>query len=391
MRQDTKPCCAGLQVVKTVAIRVLYLHHVGQISGAENSLLLLLRNLDRSRVVPFFAGPGSGPFPDALAAEHVPVQPVPFGRLRNLAGLAHSVRCLGKVIKDRRIDLLHSNGPQTNVCAGIAGRLAHVPAVWHARNLLEKGMWDVDRTAAGLASRIICNSEAIRDRFRGSKAWKKTVTILNAVDTREFSPQVNREDFRREMELPPGVPAVGIVGRIGTGKGHEYFLDAAIKLLRAGTTAQFLIVGAPIFAEDAWRVDVLRRRVQEEHYEKCIRFTGLRRDIPQVMRGLDVLVLASDAEPCGRVLFEAMASGTAIVATKSGGTPEIIRDEQEGLLVPPRDPTALARAIGRLVTDPQLQESLGRNGVLRAHREFTVERYIALTLDVYAQVTLSVW
>jgi len=109
------------------------------------------------------------------------------------------------------------------------------------------------------------------------------------------------------------------------------------------------------------------------------------------MRGLDVLVLASDAEPCGRVLFEAMASGTAIVATNSGGTPEIVRHGQEGLLVPPRDSEALACAIGRLVTDPQLQANLGRNGVLRAQREFTVERYVARTLDVYAQVTRSVW
>ena len=374
-----------------MAIRVLYLHHVKQISGAENSLLLLFRNLDRSQIVPMFAGPAVGPFPDALIKENIPVFPIPFGRLRNLSALARSVRSLGKLIRDRDIDLIHSNGPQTNVCAGIAGRLTNRPVVWHTRNLLERGMWDVDRTAAGLASRIICNSEAIRNRFRGSKAWKKTVTILNAVDTREFSLQVNREDFRHEMELPPGVPAIGIVGRIGTGKGHEYFLDAAIKLLHTGTTAQFLIVGAPLFAEDAWRVDVLRRRVQEAHYEECIRFTGLRRDMPQVMRGLDVLVLASDAEPCGRVLFEAMASGTAIVATNSGGTPEIVRHGQEGLLVPPRDSEALACAIGRLVTDPQLQASLGRNGVLRAQREFTVERYVAHTLDVYAHVTRSVW
>jgi glycosyltransferase involved in cell wall biosynthesis len=368
-----------------MTIKVLYLHHVEQISGAENSLLLLLRNLDRSQVVPFFAGPGSGPFPTALAAENIPVLPVPFGRLRNLAGVARSVRRIRKLIEDWRIDLLHSNGPQTNVCAGIAGRLANVPSVWHARNLLEKGMWDVDRKSAWLASRIICNSDAIRARFRGSRAWQKTVTILNAVDTREFGLHADREAFRREMGLSPGAPAVGIVGRIGTGKGHEYFIDAAITLLRAGSPAKFFIVGDPLFSEDVWRPGALGQRVKDAGFEGRIQFIGLRRDMPQVMRGLDVLVLASDAEPCGRVLFEAMASGTAVVATNTGGTPEIVRDGTEGILIPPRNSEALADAIGVLLDAPRLREKLGRNGVARVLQEFAVDRYVARTLEVYEQ------
>lgn len=367
-------------------IKVLYLHHVEQVSGAENSLLLLFRNLDRRRIVPFFAGPGSGPFPTALAAENIPVLPVPFGRLRNLAGLARSVWRIRKAIEDWRIDLLHSNGPQTNVCAGMAGRLAGIPVVWHARNLLEKGMWDVDRKTAFLASRIICNSDAIRDRFRGSCAWKKTVTILNAVDTREFNPGVDREIFRREMGLLPGAQAVGIVGRIGTGKGHEYFIEAAIMLLRAGSPARFFIVGDPLFSEDAWRTNALKQQIKAAGVEERIQFVGLRRDMPQVMRGLDVLVLASDAEPCGRVLFEAMASGTVVVATNSGGTPEVVRDGQEGILVPPRDSGALAHAIGRIIQDPDLRRRLGGAGVDRVQTAFTVDRYYGKIMNVYTEV-----
>jgi 2-deoxystreptamine N-acetyl-D-glucosaminyltransferase/2-deoxystreptamine glucosyltransferase len=105
--------------------------------------------------------------------------------------------------------------------------------------------------------------------------------------------------------------------------------------------------------------------------------------MPHVMRGLDVLVLASDAEPCGRVLFEAMASGTAIVATDSGGTPEIVRDGLEGVLVPPRNAEALAAAIRGLAEDPALRGRLGRAGVARAQAEFTVEQHVARTLRVY--------
>lgn len=135
---------------------------------------------------------------------------------------------------------------------------------------------------------------------------------------------------------------------------------------------------------------MLNQRVKDSGFEGRIQFTGLRRDMPQVMRGLDILVLASNVEGCGRVLFEAMASGTAIVATNSGGTPEIVRHGQEGLLVPPRDSEALACAIGRLIDASQLRESLGRNGIMRVREEFTVERYITRTLDVYTQAALCV-
>jgi glycosyltransferase involved in cell wall biosynthesis len=176
---------------------------------------------------------------------------------------------------------------------------------------------------------------------------------------------------------------VGIVGRIGMGKGHDDFVEAAVRLVRAGCAAHFFIVGDTLFPEDAWRGDLLRRLVKEAGLEERIRFTGFRRDVPAVLRGLDVLVLASEAEPCGRVLFEAMASGTAIVATNSGGTPEIVRDGLEGILVPPHDPDALARAIGRLIEDSDLRARLGQGGVARVHAEFTVERYIARTLAVY--------
>ena len=335
---------------------------------------------------PLFGGPADGPFARALADVGVPVVPVTFGRLREMATVVSAVRRVRQLVREHRIDVVHANGPQTNVVAGIAGRLTGVPAVWHARNLIYGRMLDVDRLLAALPARIICNSEAIRRRFFGSRGWKKSVTILNGVDTTEFHPGVLRDGFRRELGIPPDEPVVGIVGRIGLGKGHDDFIDAAIRLLADGARAHFLVVGDPLFAEDAWRPEMLQRRVKDAGHDARIRFTGFRRDVPQVMRGLDVLVLASHAEPCGRVLFEAMASATAIVATDSGGTPEIVRHGHEGLLVPPRDSAALAGAIDRLIREPGTRAMLGRAGVDRVRAEFTVERHVARTVQVYEDV-----
>src|SRR2546421_723159 len=303
----TSACSPGRRR-HAVPARVLYLHHVGALSGAEGSLRLLLRHLARDRVTPLFAGPARGAFPAALAADGVPTLPLAFAPLRRVDGVLGAVARLVRLVRTHRVDLLHANGPQTNVPAGLTGRLTGVPVIWHARNL---------------------------------------------------------------------------VGRIGLGKGHEHFVEAAVRLLRGGANAHFAIVGDPLFDEDAWRADALRRAVKDAGLEDRIRFVGYRRDIPEVMRGLDVLVLASDAEPCGRVLFEAMASGTAVVATSSGGTPEIVRDGLEGVLVPPRDPAALARAVGALVADAPRRARLGAAGVARGAAEFTIERYVAQTLAVY--------
>ena len=366
-----------------MAARVLYLHHVGELSGAENSLRLLLRHIDRARVEPLFAGPVRGLFPEVLAADGIPTLPLTFGRLRQVRVVLAAVARLVRLVRTRRIDLLHANGPQTNVPAALAGRLTGVPVIWHARNLIVGDMRDVDRVLAPLATRIVCNSEAIRRRFAGSRGWDRTVTIVNAVDTREFHPGVPRAPFRAELGIPDGAPLIGIVGRIGSGKGVEHFVEAAIRLLTGGLDAHFVIVGDPLFDEDAWRAEAVRRTVKDAGREDRIQFVGYRRDVPVVMRGLDVLVLASDAEGCGRVLFEAMASGTAIVATDNGGTPEVVRDDREALLVPTGDPVALAHAIAALATDGARRARLGAAGVARVAAEFTIERYVTQMLGVY--------
>src|SRR2546422_3438066 len=146
----------------TVAARVLYLHHVGELSGAEGSLRLLLRALDRARVRPLFAGPAQGAFPAALAADGVPTLPLAFAPLRRVDAVLRTVLRLVRIVSAQRVDLLHAHGPQTNVPAGLAGRLTRVPGVWHARNPIHGDMWDGDRALAPPGPRSLCNAARIR-------------------------------------------------------------------------------------------------------------------------------------------------------------------------------------------------------------------------------------
>ncbi len=366
-------------------LKVLYLHHMEQIGGAENSLRLLLKHLDPNRVRPWFGGPTTGPFPERLVRDGIPVCSVPFGSLRNVPQLVRSAQRVRDLIRQHDIHLLHSNGPRSNICAGLAGRMTSIPVVWHARNLLYGNMWDVDRFCGALATRVICNSDAVRKRFLGSPVWAKAVTIHNAIDTEEFNPSVSGETFRRELGISSSEILIGMVGRIDPDKGHEHFVQAAFQLLRRNTRARFVIVGGSAAPEETLQAERLRRRIKDAGFDKGILCTGFRSDIPSVMGGLDILVLTYRFEACGRVLLEAMASGTAIVAVNSGGTPEVVGDGREGLLVTPKDDRALANALCRLSENPSLRKSLGQAGIVRAHEEFTIDRYVNRTIQTYTE------
>ena len=370
-------------------MKILYLHHESEISGAERSLRLLFRHLDRSRVAPWFGGAPDGSFAQALRSDGMVIQPIAFGRLRNLPLLMRTVRRIVKLVRTHRIDLLHAHGPQTNVAARVAGVLCRIPVLWHVRAPLYEGMWDVDRFFSGLATRIVCNSDAVRERFRGSRAWDKSLTVLNAVDLREFNPEVPREPFRREQRLAQDDVAIGIVGRIGYKKGYEEFVGAAIRLLRAGSRATFFVVGDAIFPSDAWRVEALHRQVKDAGMDDRIRFLGYRKDVASVLRGLDVLVHASEQDACSRVLCEALASGTAIVATKSGGTPELVRDGREGILVPPGDVPTLTGGIERLIGDPTLCVQFRSAGAARAREHFGIGRHENRMMAIYEAAVRS--
>jgi len=115
-------------------------------------------------------------------------------------------------------------------------------------------------------------------------------------------------------------------------------------------------------------------------------FTGFRRDIPQVRAAMDVFVLAAEAEPCGRVLFEAMAMAKPIVGTNTGGTPEIVADGETGILFDPGDREALAKHVIALCQDPPRRRAMGQAGHERAKRHFSIESHVRKTEQVYAEL-----
>jgi glycosyltransferase involved in cell wall biosynthesis len=364
---------------------VILVHATDIMAGGERSLLNLLRHLDRSKFRARVVCDATDDFVKAVQETGAPVTRVRFPGLR-LPGVAawRAVRGLLATCRSSGAALFHANTPRTNLYTAVAGRLAGIPVVWHCRNLLETGMWDTDRMFAWLPDRIICNSAAIAARFAGSRWQHRVRTILNGVDLAEFHPDISGATVRDELGWVRN-PIIAATSRLDPEKGHETLLEAMCIVAQQIHEGRLFIAGIASVNQAA-RHAGLQRRISELKLDGRVRLLGFRYDIPQLLAAADICVLPADAEACGRVLFEAMAMAKPLVATASGGTPEIVMDGVTGILVPPRNPRALAETLLALLKDPTRRRALGSAGRERVVKQFSIQAYIRQTVAVYAEV-----
>ena len=169
-------------------------------------------------------------------------------------------------------------------------------------------------------------------------------------------------------------PVIGLVGRISPWKGQDIFLRAAAQVVQHFPAARFQIIGAPLFGEEEYEQEV-RALCTELGLDGHVEWLGFRRDVPQLVAGLDLLVHASKTgEPFGQVVVEAMMAAKPVVATNGGGIPEIVLDGDTGLLVPMNDAPAMASAIERVLRDPASAKGMGERGLKRAREYFSIAR-----------------
>lgn len=365
-------------------IDILYMHDSSVLGGAENSLLNLTTNLDPSRFRPHFLCHDDGAFADRIRNAGFSVDWCQYPPLKrpNPFRMTAAARRMIRIARDRDIDLVHANTPRSNFYAALVGKWLGKPVVWHARNLLVPGMIDIDHYMSFLPDRILCNSDAIRDRFKGNP---KAITIINGVNFEVFDRSLSGQTARDEFGIPADARVVGITSRLEPEKGHDCFLRAAARILERVPEAWFMIVGKA-FVDVEQREAALRGLARELGVAHRTTFTGFRSDIPDLLAAMDVFVLAADAEPCGRVLFEAMAMGKPIVGTNTGGTPEIVADRETGILFPPGRDDLLADQVAALCQDEAQRTGMGDAGHERAKRMFSIESHVRKTERVYDEL-----
>jgi glycosyltransferase involved in cell wall biosynthesis len=190
--------------------------------------------------------------------------------------------------------------------------------------------------------------------------------------------------IRRELDVPPEGPFLLCVGRLDPQKGYPTLLDAMALVLQREPDARLVVVGGAQQASPEY-VAQLRTRTAAPDLIGRVIFAGERTDVPRLMAACDVFVMASEWEGFGLVFVEAMAAGKPVVATHVSGIPEVVLDGETGVLVPPRDPHALAVALLRLIDDPAERHRLGTNGYHRVHEHFTADRMVDETLTIYRE------
>lgn len=349
-------------------ITVLFVDHAEAIGGAEQSLLLLLDHLDRSRFRPVLAA-NRGPLARAALHRGVPVRiavmPKIRGRPDALWHLGRGAARLARIVRHERAAIVYSNVMRASFYAAGAARLTGRPLVWHVRDIHDEG-WYL-RLMCGLADRAIAISGAVAAPI---PCREKTRIVSNGLDPEPFD-RADGGAFRAEIGVGPDEVLIGIVGRVWPWKGQQTFLDAAARIAPRFPTVRFAVIGDVLFASERDYLAELRDHARTIGIAGRVVFTGHREDVPEVMAGLDLLVHASRAEPFGRVLIEAMAAARPIVAFGDGGVPEIVIDGETGRLVAPGDVEALAGAMAELIADPNRRRALGAAGRARVERLFT--------------------
>ena len=291
---------------------------------------------------------------------------------------------LARVLRELEPDLIHAHDPHAVSMASMAlstlsdrrsPRLVIARRVdFHLkRNAFSR--WKYKQVDAAICSSNAIRAMVVEDGIDDACAF----TVYEGVQVDRIDAQPV-SDVHKELWLTPGAPVVGNIAALVPHKGQRYLIDAAPAVVRAMPDTQILL-----FGEGELRSTLLRQ-IKHLGLEHHVRLVGFRPDILSLLKGLDVFVMSSITEGLGTSILDAMAASRAVVATTAGGMPEAVEDGVTGVLVPPRNPPALAEAILRLLRDPPLRRRMGEAGLARVRAQFNVDRMVDETLAVYERV-----
>ena len=362
---------------------VLFVHSSSGRYGADRQLLLIASGLDPARYRPLVVLPAEGTLATDLRAAGIEVHvrelsvlrrglATPRGGAAVAAALVRDARWFRRLIRSRRVALVHSN--TSVVLGGAAGAaLARVPHVWHVREIYSRfgRLWPAYRSLLSTASALVCVSFATAEQFRP----RDRARVI--YDGLAFDPgRAPRDAARRSLGLDLTEPVIAMLGRISDWKGQDVLIRALAQPALRERGAVGLIAGEAWPGADQRAAHVVALG-HELGVADRLRLLGFREDVAAVFGAADLVAVPSTApDPLPGSALEAAAAGCAVVASAHGGLPEIIRDGETGLLVAPGDPAALARAAAELLDDPQLSERLGASARADVRQRFSANRLL---------------
>ena len=366
-------------------INVLFIIKPERAAGAEMVLLEAAARLNPERFQ-VFAGLLT-PDRENLLPPHL--TPVNFN-LPGLNGwvwlrfLAH----LGWVLFNYKIQIIHTNSYVPGNYARLAAALLRVPVIvdhWHGFTRFSLKRKIICRLLGRFTDLSLTVSQGVKDYLIEPCGLDpaKVRVVPNGVDLARLGQHRPRAEVRRELGLSETTPVVGLVARLDHwGKGHKEFLSA-LATLKDRYPIEALIIGG------GRREGEVEQLAADLGLAGRVHFLGQRPDVPDLLAALDIFVLPSHSEGVSLALLEAMGMGLPVIATAVGGLPEVVRHEKNGLLIPARDPEALAQALARLLAEPDLAGKLGENARKDVAENFSLERLGREINEIYAELSGS--
>ncbi len=375
---------------------LLYLELIGEIiGGGQRSLLDIVTRLDPARYRPVVVCGAEGTLVTRLKELAVPVSVVPMPTQKYPWGGAarQAVAQLTRVMQEERVGLIHANQLRMALYGLQAGRRLDIPVVFHARITAAdaRGMiarW-LDWFLARRCRAILAISQAVAVRFPWLAGTGRLHVVHNGIDLDAFAPRADDGALRRQWQIPPDAPLLGVIGLLEPRKGHRVLLRALPAILARHPKTRVLVVGMDAPGAQGYG-EQLRRFAAEQGVASQVTFTGFLDDVPAILKSVTVCVMpVVQPEGLGRVVIEAGAMRCPVVATPLGGLREVIEDGVTGLLVPPGDADALALAILRVLDDPALAQRLGAAARQRMEAHFTLRGMMQRIHQIYDEIIAS--
>jgi len=370
-----------------------------KMGGVEFSTLYLAQRMDRTKFRPLVICPEEGDLPQRCRESGVPVEivrqprllssslrlssrriPNPLSWLINCALFVIIGRRVARRLRQASVELVCTKGIFAHFYGGLAARMAGVPCVWHVQDLIAErysGLYMrlLGMTGRALAAHVIADGTPIQAQWRAYLPEGRLHLIYNGVDVEQFSPQVDGSAVRAEWQADAQTLLIGNVARLTAWKGQDYLVRAFAQIADAFPQAKLVLVGSPVFDNDAFEQRL--RQLAQPLGERVI-FAGFRWDLPQVLAALDIYAHVSaekDTSPLSVV--SAAASGKPILCTAVEGVTELFTPEQDAVIVPPKDVSALAEALRALLNDAACRAKLSE-----AARQMALQK---LSLDQFAR------
>lgn len=362
-----------------IRLRILYLiDFASSTGGAERFAIGLATHLPRDRFEPWVCSTRGADDAALGALAEAGIPYVDLGRGTRLR--LHRFGRLARLIKRQRFDILHAHKFGSNLWGSVIGSACRVPViVAHEHSWSYEGdplrAWLDGRVIGRLATRfvVVSSADAQRMAARERVPTDKIVMIPNGYIP---SAETSGSDFRAELGLAPQTPLIATAARCDPEKRIDVLLEAHARVLASIPDAHLAIAGngkcRPALAQHA----------RELGLDGTVHFLGQRSDVDSILRAADVAALSSDREGSPLIMFECMATNTPLVATAVGGLPDVVEDCRTGLLVPRRDPAALAEGLVALLTDPERRAQIAAAASARLPH-FTIDATAARFAALY--------